>query len=82
MIPKYTDEKERRIVKGMARAMAIAEGLNPDEMVRAGKPDECLRWHCYEFTALAQYRAWQAMWDELSQCDELVESGANAVRQC
>jgi hypothetical protein len=80
MIPKFADEKERRIVEKMSRAMAIAEGLDPDEIVRAGKADECLRWHCYVFTSLAQYRAWQAMWDELSQGDEMVESGANANR--
>jgi hypothetical protein len=78
MIPHYADNKERRIVEKMARAKSVAGGYDPDEVIHAGKPNEHLRWHCYEFSSLAQYRAWQAMWDELSQGDEVVESGANS----
>jgi hypothetical protein len=82
MIPRYADEKERRIVRSMARAMAKAENRDPDELIHPGEEAEHTVEDAYIISALAQYRAWRAMWHELSQGDELIESGANAVRHC
>lgn len=54
-------DKDEAIAEAMARAMSVAEGKDPDEIIDAGRRGEHYCWQAYYHSAKCQLAAHRAM---------------------